>query len=63
MCYNIEKERRFYMINDYSNICSETMCELLDIFNMKDWQMTWEEFLIQFQKEILTHIEKWKKEF
>jgi hypothetical protein len=57
------KERRFYMINDFSNICSEKMCELLNIFNMKDWQMTWEDFLVQFQKEILTHIEKWKKEF
>ena len=51
------------MINDFSNICSETMCALLDIFNMKDWQMTWEEFLDQFQKEMSTHIEKWKKEF
>jgi hypothetical protein len=51
------------MINDFSNICSETMCELLNIFNMKDWQMTWEEFLNQFQTEILTHIENWKKEF
>ena len=49
------------MINDFSNICSETMSELLDIFNMKDWKMTWEEFLNQFQTEMLTHIENWKR--
>jgi hypothetical protein len=38
------------------------MSTLLEVYQMKNWEMTWEEFLDEFTKEILDTISKWKKE-
>lgn len=50
------------MIEEFSGVCSDALSTLLDIYQMKDWQMTWKEFLAQFTKEMLAAIEKWKNE-
>jgi hypothetical protein len=50
------------MIEKFCGICSESMSTLLEVYQMKNWEMTWEEFLDEFTKEILDTISKWKKE-
>ena len=50
------------MIEEFCGICSESMSTLLEVYQMKDWGMTWAEFLNEFTKEILDIINKWKKE-
>ncbi len=50
------------MIEKFCDICSESMATLLEIYQMKDWKMTWVEFLNEFAKEILDTINEWKKE-
>lgn len=50
------------MINDFCGVCSNAFSELLDAYQMKDWGMSWQEFLEQFAKEISVSVENWKKE-
>ena len=50
------------MIEEFSEVCSDAMSTLLDVYQMKNWGMTWEKFLTQFTKEILATIEEWKNE-
>lgn len=50
------------MIENFCDICSKSMSTLLDIYQMKNWEMTWTEFLDEFTKEILDTINEWKKE-
>lgn len=49
------------MIEEVSYICDETMSKLLDIYQMFDWKMSWQDFLEQFRKEINKTIDEWKK--
>ena len=48
------------MIEEFSGICSETMEILLDIYQMKDWEMSWKEFLKQFLQEMVDTIEHYQ---
>ena len=50
------------MIEEFSGVCSDAMSTLLDVYQMKNWDMTWENFLAQFTEEMLAAIEKWKNE-
>ena len=50
------------MIEEFSGVCLDALSTLLDVYQMKNWDMTWEEFLAQFTEEILAAIEKWKNE-
>ena len=50
------------MIEKFCGICSESMSTLLEVYQMKDWGMTWVEFLDEFIKETLETADKWKKE-
>lgn len=50
------------MIEEFSNICSDTMSRLLEIYAMDDWGMTWVQFLEQFTGEMLDTIGKWQSE-
>lgn len=50
------------MIEKFCGVCSESMSTLLEAYQMKDWEKTWEEFLDEFTKEILETVDKWKKE-
>ena len=50
------------MIEEFSGVCSDALSTLLDIYQMKSWDMTWEKFLAQFTEEMLAAIEKWKNE-
>lgn len=50
------------MIEKFCGICSENMSTLLEVYQMKDWGMTWAEFLDEFIKETLETVDKWKKE-
>lgn len=48
------------MIDNFSTIFDDIFSNLLDIYQMKDWQMGWEDFLIQFNKEFSEKIIQWK---
>lgn len=48
------------MIDKFSGFCSEAFSTLLDAYQMKDWEMSWEEFIIKAQEEINANMEKWK---
>lgn len=48
------------MIEEYSGLCSETMGTLLDIYQMKDWEMSWKEFLKQFLFEMVVTIKQYQ---
>ena len=50
------------IIEPYCGVCDKTFNTLLDVYQMKDWDMTWGEFLTQFEKEIQDEIKIWKKE-
>ena len=50
------------IIEPYCEVCDKTFSTLLDVYQMKDWGMTWGEFLNQFEKEIQDEIKNWKKE-
>lgn len=50
------------MIEKFCCVCSKSMSTLLEVYSMKDWEMTWTEFLDEFTKEILETINKWKEE-
>lgn len=50
------------MIEEFSGVRSDAMVTLLDVYQMKNWDMTWEKFLTQFTEEILATIEEWKNE-
>ena len=50
------------MIEEFSGVCSDAMSTLLDVYQMKDWGVSWVEFLTQFTEEILATIEEWKNE-
>lgn len=50
------------MIDDYCGMCDSLLETLLDTFQMKDWNMSWSEFISQAQKEINLKCEKWKTE-
>lgn len=51
------------MINNFSAIFDDIFSTLLDIYQMKDWQMSWKDFLIQFNKEASEKILEWKDSF
>ena len=46
------------MIENFCGICSESMSTLLEIYQMKNWGLTWAEFLKEINKEILDTINK-----
>ena len=48
------------MIEEFCGVCSDTMRTLLDTYQMKDWGMTWVEFLEQFTCEMLDTIGEWQ---
>ena len=48
------------MIEQFCGVCSDAMSTLLDAYQMKDWHMTWKEFLEQFSYEMIGMVEKWK---
>lgn len=50
------------MIEEFSGVCSNAMSTLLDAYQMKDWEMTWAQFLEQFSGEMLDTVNKWKNE-
>lgn len=50
------------MIEEFCGVCSQTMSTLLDAYQMKDWGMTWVEFLEQFTCEILDTIGEYQNE-
>lgn len=50
------------MIEKFCGVCSKTMLILLDAYQMKDWGMTWVEFLEQFTCEILDTIGEYQNE-
>lgn len=50
------------MIEEFCGVCSKTMSILLDVYQMKDWGMTWVEFLEQFTCEILDTIGEYQNE-
>ena len=52
----------FKVVEPYCGICDQTFSKLLDVYQMQDWGMTWEEFLNQFELELQEKIENWKKE-
>jgi hypothetical protein len=50
------------MIEEFINVSSDTMSTLLDIYQMKDWGVTWVEFLEKFTEVILDTIGEWQCE-
>ena len=50
------------MIEEFSGVCSEVMNTLLDVYQMKDWEMSWVQFLEQFTCEMLDTIGEWQTE-
>lgn len=50
------------MIEEYSGLCEDTMGKLLDVYQMTNWDMSWQDFLIQFSYEMLNAINEWKNE-
>jgi hypothetical protein len=50
------------MIEKFCGICSENMSTLLEVYQMKDWGMTWVEFLEKFTEVILDTIGEWQCE-
>lgn len=50
------------IINSFCGVCDQAFETLLDAYQMRDWEMTWEEFINQFEKEIQDKIKLWKKE-
>ena len=55
-----DEEGRLKMINNFSTIFDDIFSNLLEIYQMKDWQMSWKDFLIQFNKELSEKIVEWK---
>lgn len=41
------------MINEFNGMCDDLFDTLLDSYQMKNWSMTWEEFLNEAEKEII----------
>lgn len=50
------------MIEDFSGLCENLFTDLLDTFNMKDWGMSWSDFVKQFITEITEKSKEWEKE-
>lgn len=50
------------MIEEFINVSSNTMSTLLDIYQMKDWDVTWVEFLEKFTEVMLDTIGEWQCE-
>ena len=50
------------IIESYCGVCEQAFETLLDAYQMKDWEMTWSEFVDQFEKEIQDEIKIWKKQ-
>jgi hypothetical protein len=53
--YNQKGDRKMF---DFDGIFSD----LLDLYIMDDWGMSWEEFLCQFENGLKEEIKIWKKE-
>lgn len=49
-------------ILEFCEIDETIFSTLLDAYQMIDWKMSWEQFIIQAQKEINKKMEKWKQE-
>lgn len=41
------------MIDDFNGMCDKLFGILLDSYQMQDWNMSWEEFLNEAEKEII----------
>lgn len=41
------------MINEFNGMCDDLFTTLLDSYMMKEWGMTWEEFVNQAEEEII----------
>ena len=50
------------IIEPYCGVCDKIFSTLLDVYQTKDWGMTWGEFLTQFEKEIQDEIKVWQQE-
>lgn len=51
------------MINEFGgDLFGKLMCDLLDIYQMKDWEMSWQAFLEQAKKEIDSRFKEWEDE-
>jgi hypothetical protein len=46
------------MINDYSNFVTTAMETLVEVYQMKEWDMTWEDFLKQAKKEMMKEMKE-----
>ena len=51
------------MIEKFCGVCDQAFETLLDAYQMKDWGMTWDEFLDQFEKELQEKMVHWRKSF
>lgn len=49
-------------IIEFCGIDETLFTTFLDSYQMIDWEMNWEQFLTQAQKEINEKIEQWKQE-
>lgn len=50
------------MIDEYSNLFEKLMGDLLDVYQMKDWGLSWQSFLEQAKSEIDSKFEEWEIE-
>lgn len=50
------------MINDWCGFCEDAFQTLLDAFQMKDWGISWREFIQQAAKEFQNVAESWAYE-
>lgn len=51
------------MIEKFCGVCDQAFETLLDAYQMKDWGMTWDEFLDQFERELQEQMVAWRKSF
>ena len=51
------------MIEKFCGVCDQAFGTLLDAYQMKDWGMTWDEFLDQFERELQEQMVAWRKSF
>lgn len=50
------------MINDYCGFCNDAFQTLLDAYQMKEWGISWKEFIMQAAKEFQNDVENWADE-
>ena len=52
-----------HKIENFCGVCDQAFETLLDAYQMKDWEMTWNEFLDEFEKELQESMKNWRKSF